>query len=251
MSVDLTSREAQILINWRTNYDNAEAEKADNASWTEAADMVGNGISIKTVKGLLGSLAKKGLVEGGHEKANGEPGDLQILTDAGIDEVFRLRAELKGAELPEGIVADTVAFLAAQTEPAVDAACANLDQEAAEALLDAESEAEAEPAGEEAEPAGEEAEAEKATPREKLVLLALDGTVLTSRRIPTVEAAALVLSLVEKFGGGQATPVETIHAAGIDAEALHRASKRIKSWFGAGRTSHGKDGFIINLQLRA
>lgn len=238
-TVTLTSREAQLLINWSTNYDNAEAEKADNASWTEAADMVGNGLSLKTVKGLLGSLAKKGLVEGGHEKANGEPGDLQILTDASIDEVFRLRGELAGEAQAEpvadkGMVADTVAFIAAQVEEAE-----------AEPEVEVAEEAQVEPEVEVAEVAQE------AAPREKLVLLALDGTVLTSRRVPTPEAAALVLALVEKFGGGQAHPVEAIAAAGIDAEALKKASKRIKSWFGTGRTAHGKGGFVINLQLRA
>lgn len=239
-TVTLTPREAQILVNWRTNYDNAEAEKADNASWAEAADMVGNGLSLKTVKGLLGSLAKKGLVEGGHDKANGEPGDLQILTDAGIDEVFRLRAELKGGAAAEALDAD---------QAALDAACATLDQAAAEALLDAEPVAEVEEPEGEAEVA--EVDAEKAAPREKLVLLALDGTVLTSRRIPTAEAEALVVKLVGAFGGGKAHPVEEIAKAGIDAEALKRASKRIKSWFGAGRVANGKDGFVINLQLRA
>lgn len=250
MSINLTSREAQILVNWPTNYNTAEDNKDDNATWAEASDFVGNGMSIKTVKGILGSLAKKGLVEGGHEKANGVAGDLQVLTDAGIDEVFRLRAEMTPAPADAPLDDD---------QAALDAAVADLDQAKVEALLEAPAEGAADldqdptpdmtPDDLAALDAPVEEPEAEATPREKLTMLALDGTVLTSRRVPTLEAATLVISLVEQFGGGQAHEVKAIHDAGFDAEALKRASKRIKSWFGTGRAGFVRGGFVVNLKL--
>lgn len=93
----LTAKEAAILRAWPTNYGSAEAEKGDNATWSDIADLAkATGMSLKTARAVVGSLVKKGLVEGGHERANGEPGELQVLTEVGIDAVFALRAE--GAE---------------------------------------------------------------------------------------------------------------------------------------------------------
>ncbi len=93
----LTAKEAAVLRAWPTNYTTAEDEKADNATWSDVADIAkATGMSVKTTRAVVGSLAKKGLVEGGHERANGEQGELQVLTGAGIDAVFALRVE--GAE---------------------------------------------------------------------------------------------------------------------------------------------------------
>lgn len=90
---NLTKNEIAVLLAWPLNYADAESNIADNATWNEANDIAkATGLPIKTVKGVLGSLAKKGLVEGGHDKANGVPGDLQVLTEAGIRAVFDLKA---------------------------------------------------------------------------------------------------------------------------------------------------------------
>lgn len=93
-AVALTDYEKALLIIWPTNYKDAESEKADNASWVDVADLAkATSLKQSSVKGILASLVKKGLAEGGHEKANGVPGDLQVLTDAGIDAAFALRAD--------------------------------------------------------------------------------------------------------------------------------------------------------------
>lgn len=222
MSVDLTEMQRAVLFAFPGG---ASAEGDNGASWTEVADLAdATGLTKKQVMGVLGSLSAKGLVYADEPKANGEKGTLQCLTDEGARLIGML------SDTPED---------AAQVVAEVEAEVAGFDQPAAEADA-AEGVVDAEPAVE-----------PEAALREKLVLLALDGTVLTSRRVPTAEAEALVVKLVGAFGGGKAHPVEEIAKAGIDAETLKKANKRIRSWFGAGRTAHGKDGFVINLQLRA
>lgn len=113
---DLTANEAAVLLTFNT-YDTAEGTKGDlGVSWT-GVDVLASttGKPMAAVKGILGSLIKKGLVESDEaDKFSGKP-IAQCLTEQGVDVLFALRAA-KVAPLP-GQVADTAAFVAAQVEP--------------------------------------------------------------------------------------------------------------------------------------
>lgn len=91
----------------------------------------------------------------------------------------------------------------------------------------------------------------KAAPRAKLTLTDLDGNEVESRRAPSPDTLALVLTLVEAFGGGKPFTNEAAAAIGFDEEALKRVFKRIKSWFGRDKVAHGKDGWVLSLRLQA
>lgn len=72
----------------------ASAEGDNGASWTEVADLAtATGLTKRQVMGVLSSLSTKGLIYADEEKANGEAGTLQCLTDEGARLVGMLTAE--------------------------------------------------------------------------------------------------------------------------------------------------------------
>lgn len=94
----LTANQIAVLKTFVLNYDTAEDNKADNACYTDVADAaMETGKTVKSVRGIMGSLAKKGLIT--HEEG-GETGedDIQCLTDAGIDVVFQIMEEEKNVD---------------------------------------------------------------------------------------------------------------------------------------------------------
>lgn len=256
MSIQLTANEAAVLLTFNT-YGDAECTKSDlGVSWTGVDEIAKDtGKSLASVKGILGSLIKKGLVQSDEADAfSGKP-IAQCLTDDGVDALFALRAE-EAPVVGETQVAETLAFIEAQTEEA------DLDEEADEGpatfipaapvfengleMDPAEVEAFEAPVADAPKPAKA-----KAAPRSKLVLVGLDGKPVESRRAPTPDTLALVLTLVEAFGGGKPFTNEAAAAIGFDEEALKRVFKRVKSWFGRDKVAHGKDGWVLSLRLQA
>lgn len=253
MSTQLTANEAAVLLTFNT-YEDVESTKGDlGVSWTGIDEIAAaTGKSLASVKGIIGSLIKKGLVESDEADAfSGKP-VAQCLTEAGAEALFALRAgEEEETDDEEEEEMGSVTFI-----PGVD------PQALAELLdggprvspgLQAEMAAAAEVEGGDAPEAPTEAPAKptkaKAPLRAKLVLLDLDGNAVTSRRAPEASTYALVLDLVTRFGGGVTTPVSDLEAAGFDADTLDRLRRRIRSWFGNGSVSQTKGGFTINLRV--
>jgi hypothetical protein len=121
---NLTSLEA-IVLNAFGAYKTAEDTKSDlGVSWTDATDLAADtGLQVNTVKGVLGSLVKKGLVY-----ADDEPGKpaAVCLTEDGVDAKFALPADLSeapvvGEEGPELEATDAeAAFIAALIKAGAD-----------------------------------------------------------------------------------------------------------------------------------
>ena len=252
-TVTLTEMQTAVLLAFPGG---AAAEGDNGASWTEVADLAtATGLTKKQVQGVLSGLSAKGLIYADEEKANGAKGTLQYLTDEGARLVGRISdtpedaalvmaevaAEVAGFDqaaeevAAEGVVADALAFIAAQVEEpealdadqaALDAACATLDQAAAEALLDAEPVAEVE------EPEGEAEPEIEAEPEPTKLVVLLDGKTVESRRVPSPTNRKLVTDLVAAFGGKTFTATEA-EGAGFDADTLRLALKRCRSWWGA------------------
>jgi DNA-binding MarR family transcriptional regulator len=83
----LTDLETKVLKSFNTNYDCAENEKGDNATYTGVSEIAKlTGLSLAQVKGVVGSLVKKSLADVDTHKA-GAP-DCLVLTDAGIDAFY-------------------------------------------------------------------------------------------------------------------------------------------------------------------
>lgn len=81
--INLTELETIVIKAFDTNYQDAESEKDDNATTGEVASIAGKtGLEIATVKGVFGSLTKKGLIVDTQEDSN------FYLTDAGIDAFY-------------------------------------------------------------------------------------------------------------------------------------------------------------------
>ena len=265
--VQLTANEAAVLLTFST-YEDAESTKSDlGVSWTGVDEIAKDtGKSLASVKGILGSLIKKGLVQSDEADAfSGKP-IAQCLTDGGVDALFALRAE-EAPVVGETQVAATLAFIEAQTEEEEEEAeeegpitfipaAAQVDKDAqiraVAARLAAEVFQEVEGETPEATPAVEAPKPTKAkaTPRSKLMLVDLDGNPVESRRAPTPDTLALVLDLVTQFGGGHVTPVEKLAEAGFDEEVLKRVLKRVKSWFGRDTVSQTKEGLVVRLKVR-
>jgi hypothetical protein len=117
---NLTSLEA-IVLNAFEAYSTAEETKCDlGVSWSDATMLAADtGLQVNTVKGVLGSLVKKGLVY-----ADDEPGKpaAVCLTEEGADAKFALPADLKDAPVVEepGAEADEAAFIAALIKAGAD-----------------------------------------------------------------------------------------------------------------------------------
>lgn len=81
MTTTITDLQRRVLLAFPGG---ASAEGDNGASWTEVADLATAGsLTKKQVMGCLGSLSTKGLIYADEEKANGEKGTLQCLTDDG------------------------------------------------------------------------------------------------------------------------------------------------------------------------
>lgn len=68
--------------------------------------------------------------------------------------------------------------------------------------------------------------------RQHLVLEAVEGQSLASRRRPLGDTAARVQELVTKFGGKTVTMAEAATALGVEVQEVKRRVKRLQSWYG-------------------
>jgi DNA-binding MarR family transcriptional regulator len=93
--ITLTTLETLVIAAFNTNYACAEDEKADNASWGKVSQLSAKtGLTVESVKGVLGSLVKKGLAFDYNEDHTFS------LSDVGIDYHFEAIAE-RQAEIEE------------------------------------------------------------------------------------------------------------------------------------------------------
>lgn len=96
--IETTDYEKFLLIVWPTQYEELADQLSDNFSWTDAAELAKlTGLKVTSIKGILGSMTKKGLV-GTDEKPNGQPGSDQYLTEAAVRIAFDLRADPAAVE---------------------------------------------------------------------------------------------------------------------------------------------------------
>lgn len=98
-AADLTDKEKHVVVALAdacmdcNGAETVDDMLADNMTWSDVADIAQRtGMNQKTVKGVLGSLTKRGLV-GCDEKPNGQPGTDSFLHDEGIRVAFELLAE--------------------------------------------------------------------------------------------------------------------------------------------------------------
>lgn len=98
-AADLTEKEKHVVVALAeacmdcNGAETVDEMLADNMTWSDVADIAQRtGMTQKTVKGVLGSLTKRGLV-GCDEKPNGQPGTDSFLHDEGIRVAFELLAE--------------------------------------------------------------------------------------------------------------------------------------------------------------
>ena len=111
----LTTLETLVVAAFNTNYSCAEDEKADNASWGKVKQLSNKtGLAIESVKGVLGSLVKKGLVFDYNEDHTFS------LTNNGIDCHFKAIAEIQ-AEIDEDGLDQWEALSAEESEAIIQA----------------------------------------------------------------------------------------------------------------------------------
>lgn len=89
-AMQITDLEATV-INAFDTYESLAGTISDlGVSWTDAATLAKDtSLDLKTVKGVLGSLVKKGLVFADND--NGQPNSAVCLTENGAETVFNLR----------------------------------------------------------------------------------------------------------------------------------------------------------------
>lgn len=76
----LTELEIKVIKAFDTNYSDAESEKADNATSGHVKGIAkATGLDAATVKGVFGSLTKKGMI------VDSQDDSIFYLTDDGID----------------------------------------------------------------------------------------------------------------------------------------------------------------------
>lgn len=97
MTLALTSKELQVLSAFNT-YEDAEGTKSDlGVSWTDVQMLATDtGLSVKSVKGVVGSLVKKDLVFADNEDDAKNPA--LCLTEDGVDAFFANRPEEQSVE---------------------------------------------------------------------------------------------------------------------------------------------------------
>ena len=77
-----------VIKSFNTNYSCAKDEKEDNATYTTVKEISkAAGLDLNTVKGVVGSLVKKGLADVDTHK-HGAP-DVLVLLDDGIDILYK------------------------------------------------------------------------------------------------------------------------------------------------------------------
>ena len=82
-NANLTPLEIEILAAWPTDYDTAEQLLEDNCSWATVTELSALTLcSVEQVKGIVGSLIKKGLAAAEE--------NLLVLTDEGIHAKFSI-----------------------------------------------------------------------------------------------------------------------------------------------------------------
>jgi predicted transcriptional regulator len=97
----LTTLETLVIAAFNTNYNTAQDEKDDNASWGNVKGIAkATVMELNTVKGVLGSLVKKGLVFDYNEDG------MFSLTDSGIDAHFEAIAEVKAEQVEDEEITD-------------------------------------------------------------------------------------------------------------------------------------------------
>lgn len=81
----LTNLETKVLAAFNVNYDTAEMEKSDNASYATVAGIAKDaGMEVSSVRGVIGSLTVKGLIW------QPEADQVSTLTNAGVDAFFSI-----------------------------------------------------------------------------------------------------------------------------------------------------------------
>jgi DNA-binding MarR family transcriptional regulator len=99
LATDLTDLEKAVVVAFAdacidcNGAETMDDMLSDNMTWADVAEIAKRtGLAQKSVKGVLGSLTKRGLV-GNDDKPNGQPGTDSFLTDTGIRVAFELIAE--------------------------------------------------------------------------------------------------------------------------------------------------------------
>lgn len=83
----LTELETKVLLAFNVNYDDAETEKSDNATYATVNGIVKTtGLEMATVRGVIGSLTVKGLVW------QPEQDTVSCLTTKGVDVFYSVKA---------------------------------------------------------------------------------------------------------------------------------------------------------------
>jgi hypothetical protein len=96
----------------------------------------------------------------------------------------------------------------------------------------------------------------KATPattkpvRQHLVLEAVEGQSLASRRRPLGDTAARVQELVAKFGGQTVTMKDAAAALGVEVAEIKRRVKRLQSWYGKDMVERKAGSFTIGFTAK-
>lgn len=87
---NLTTLEKRVILAFCTNYSSAEAEKNDNATYSDVFELADRADLYRdTVKGVCGSLVKKGLIA--IDPPRNGAGQCFYLTDDGIDVYYSLK----------------------------------------------------------------------------------------------------------------------------------------------------------------
>lgn len=128
--INLTENEIAVLTKFNT-YEDLEATKSDlGVSWTDAGELANaTDKPVKSIKGILGSLTKKGLIQSDSENTN-----LVCLTEEGADELYCIRSEAE-VDQPEAVLDGAVQIVGEETlteEPVADVATVELPEAPAE-----------------------------------------------------------------------------------------------------------------------
>lgn len=82
----LTELETKVLLAFTVNYDDAETEKSDNATYATVNGIVKTtGLEMATVRGVIGSLTVKGLIW------QPEQDNVSSLTSKGVDMFYSVK----------------------------------------------------------------------------------------------------------------------------------------------------------------
>ena len=82
----LTSLETTVLLAFNVNYDDAETEKSDSATYATVQGIVkSTGLEMATVRGVIGSLTVKGLIWQPEQDA------VSSLTSKGVDMFYNIK----------------------------------------------------------------------------------------------------------------------------------------------------------------